>query len=484
MSGQAMSAVSSQMGVLNGYASSALSAASGALSSLSDISFPSFYASFIGISALSSPSPVLPSQPGGIVVPAAPSITNLVSPEKVSKPSLPTVTLGEMLSISIPEVPTIEFPELNLTAPTYSFTEPTNWNFSVSDILITDDPFMKAAIDRLTSNIQNGGTGLTAAVEDAIWARGLERDEQQLEDSTDKVSQMWAKRGFTLPDGMLSHALSEIQKEHMNRRLDRTREIEIKQAELEQVNLFKSLDLSVNLASQLITMLIRYEEMVQKANENTAKFANEYIDLQIKTYAAKLEGYKATASVHESLVRANIAKVEVYKAQIEGEKAVLDANDQTVKIYAEKLRATQIMMDSYKTEVEAMVAELNIEKAKIESNKIQFDSWAKQVDVNIAKYSGEVELFKATSAHNVASAEVSSKYAEASMRAAIAQAEVNVSARNAEVSNMNAQAQIRMEAARGVAQATAAMAAGAMAAMSAHASMSYAESQPLEEIAT
>ncbi|MBU2049351.1 MAG: hypothetical protein KKH61_10290, partial [Gammaproteobacteria bacterium] len=44
---------------------------------------------------------------------------------------------------------------------------------------------------------------------------------------------MWAKKGWSLPDGLLAHSLSEVQKEYMNKGLDRSREIAIKQADLE-----------------------------------------------------------------------------------------------------------------------------------------------------------------------------------------------------------------------------------------------------------
>jgi hypothetical protein len=160
---------------------------------------------------------------------------------------------------------------------------------------------------------------------------------------------------------------------------------------------------------------------------------------------------------------------------------VLDVNDQTVKIYAEQLRATAIMMDSYKTEVEAMVAELGIEKAKIEANKLQFDSWAKQVDVNIARYNGEVDLYRAVSQSNIATAEIENKYAEASVRVALSATELSVKSFEVAERSNQAKASVAMEAARGVAQAAAQMAAGAMAAMSASASMRYDESMALTE---
>jgi hypothetical protein len=469
------------MSNIQGYASSALSTANSALSSLASLELTSSYPTAYSFSGVHySPDDVpLPTTPA---IDTAPDIATLVVPTKVTPPSYEDPTLGSLFNITLPTIPTIVFPAIDITAPIYSIPSPVAWSFNVGEVIITDDPMIQAVLDRLTANINTGGTGLSAAVEAAIWARGLEREEQQLDDSVDKATAMWAKKGFSLPDGELADSLMVLQTEYLNRKLDRSREIEIKQAELEQANLFKSMELAVNLASTLINMLIRYEELVFKGQEATAKYANEYIDLQIKTYMSKVEAYKATAQVYESIIRAEIAKVEVYKAQIEGQRLIGDVNKQTVEIYTEKIRATSVLVDRYKTEVQAMVAELEVEKAKIEANKLQFDVWAKKADVIIAKYNGEVEAYKAGSMVNISNAELQAKQAEADLRAAISAVEVSVKSYEVSERSNNLKANIQMEAARGVAQATASLAAGAMAAMSAHADMSYSETQSLAEI--
>ncbi len=482
MAGQAMTAVGTQITTINGYANSALSAAQSALSALAAIDLPTSYASSYSIGGDAVFVPTSPSQPSAMAITTAPDIVSIAVPTKITKPDIASVSLGSLLAISLPSVPTVSFPALNVEAPVYSLTAPSEWAFGVnSNILISDDPMIQAAINRLSDNIANGGTGLSADVEAAIWARGLEREGQQLEDSSDNILSMWAKKGFSLPDGMLAHSLSEIQKEYMNKKIDRSREIEIKQAELEQANLFKSLELSIGLAKELIGLLISYEELVFKGQEATARFANEYIDLQIKTYMSMVEAYKATAQVQEMLIRSEIAKVELYKAQLDGQRLIGEINQQTVKIYSEQLQATTILIERYKTEVQAMVSELEVEKAKIEANKIQMDAWAKKADVEIARYNGAIELYKATSMFNVATAELQSKGVEANMRTTIAAVEATVRSYQVQETSMVAKAQIVMEAARGVAIAAGSMAAGAMAAASAHSSMSYDEKMELTE---
>jgi hypothetical protein len=547
MAGVAMSAVQSQLDASNGWGQAALDAAKEALSALSQLELSTTYPTTYGTYSLPIFTASPPSPPGALVVGEPPGTIEIEIPEKPEKPEIGEVELGElrqvvipdaptigwpdietavlggMLPIAIPSTPEVTFPPISLTPPVYEISPPLPWAFKVGDVIITDDPMIQAVIKRLTKNITEGGTGLSEAVETAIWQRDLERNEQQLADTTDKVASMWAKKGFSLPDGMLAHSLSEVQKEYMNKMLDRTREIAIKQAELEQTNLFKSMELAVNLAEKLINMLMRYEELVFRGQEATAKYANEYIDLQIKTYMAMVDAYKATAQTYEMIIRGELAKVEVYKAQmegqkligeinaltvqiyseetkaismfldsyikgeiarvdafkaqIEGQKAIGEVNAQAVQVYSEQLKATAILMDRYKTEAGVMVALLDVEKAKIEANKLQFDVWAKNSDVQMTKYNAETEMFKAMAQINISTAEFQSKQAEAQARMYFNSMELTLKSMEVATRSNDQKSQITMEAARGVAGAAASMAAGAMAAMSAHASMSYAETQ-------
>ena len=343
-----------------------------------------------------------------------------------------------------------------------------------------DEPFIQEVFTRLTNNIKNGGTGLSPAIEADIWNRDLERNEQQLADTTDKMTAMWAKKGFSLPDGMLAHSLAEVQKEYMNRLVDRSREIAIKQAELEQTNVFKSMELAITLFDKLVDELTKYETLVFQAQEATAKYANEYIDLQIKTYMSLVEAYKATAQTYEMIIRAELSKVEVYKAQLEGQKLIGEINTQTVQIYAEKIKAVTSLLDMYKTDVQSMVALLEGERVKIDANKAQFDAWAKKADVAVATYNGQIQAYKSQSDVAVASAQVSLSSSEAFIRQQMAQAQLSAEIFSITEKSLAAKAQVSLEAAKGVAVAAATMAGGAMSAMSAHASMSYGETTAYE----
>lgn len=552
MAGSAMAAVTAQQATLNGYAASALSAAQTALAELAatDIGYVT------GIGSLPmgpfTPTPVtVPPLPPAPSIGAPPPIAAVSAPTKPTRPSItqPTApsinipaipptpgisipTMGyvaspSLLSISIPNTPVIDFPSFDVAAPDPIELNAPEWAFPIDNILVSDDPMVETLLGRLRNNISKGGTGLTPAVEAAIWDRDLERMEQQLSDSTDKITSMWAKKGFSLPDGLLAHSLSEVQKEYLNKKIDRSREIAIEQAKLEQVNLFKSMEIAVGLVSKLIEETIRHADLVFRTQEATAKFFNEYLKLRIETHNSIIEVFKARVQMYDIRVRSNLAKVEVFKAQIEGEMAKANVNESAAKLYstqilaaieqykgmleggdimariftaqiqgvlaqsqvneslikayAEQVRATIAQAEVYKAEVEGMTAEIGVEKVKVEAATAQVMGWAKGADAQIAAYVAGIELFKATSLTNVAIAEMADKAGQVNITAQIASAQVQATVADAVGRSMAAAYSMKMEAAKGVAQTTASMAAGAMAAVHAQAAMSYGEVMTLEE---
>ncbi|MFA5346500.1 MAG: hypothetical protein WC294_00015 [Methanoregula sp.] len=540
-----------QIGVIHAYATSANTEASTAMNDLKNMDFPYVTAGPVPYEPPAFIDPVVPSQPSEVSIGTAPDINAITVPDSPDKPTIrefadpslltpvipdepvlenavwDPVELGTLFEAEMPTIPTLDYDTLAIdkTVPLLSINSPKNWEFSVDSVLISDDPVISAAITRLKNNIVYGGTGLSASVEADIWNRDLERNEQQLSDTTDKILSGWAKRGFSLPDGLLAHSLSEVQKEYMNKMLDRSREIAVKQAELEQSNLFKSLELTVNLAFKLVDARTRYAEYVFKGQEATAKFANEYIDLQIKTYNSMLDELKARVQVYEGLIRSDQLRVSIYKAQIDSELARISPNDQTVKIYAERnqvsiakyrgvldgnqteaaiyntemqgvaiqesvnetrvkryaemIRAEMSKVERYKAEIDAMTAQLGVEKAKIESNRLQLEAWAQAANVKLEQFKGMVNVFTATSQTNVAVADLQAKQTEAAVRSSLSATELNVKLIEINNRSLQASAALRLEAAKTIASTAASRAAGAMAAAHASSTDAYSESKTI-----
>ena len=145
------------------------------------------------------PSLDLPSAPSDI-----PEMTPIEFPEKpvVTLPDLPT-----FLPVTVPEVPTANFPTFEASAPVESLIVPNNIMGIVHD---TYESAIKTALqNKILNDILNGGTGLNPSIENEIWRREEERARLALEEAKEKIAAEWSKRGFSLPDGVLSAQLAE-----------------------------------------------------------------------------------------------------------------------------------------------------------------------------------------------------------------------------------------------------------------------------------
>ena len=474
------------------------------------------------------PTPPTPLDMTGKIPTEVPEVdwSNIRTPETPSltwpNATMNTPAMGTLYGYTPPtNAPVINFPNISLTPPGDLDLTITYPSFSVEPITILDDPLVEIIRSRLTDNIRYGGTGLLPDIEDAIWNRDLERNEQQLEDSTDQIIQTWAKKGITLPDGMLANSISESQREYMNRRIDRSREISIKQAELEQTNLFKSMELGINLFGTVVKALSDYNQLMLQSQEYTAKYTAEYINLQIQAHNHLVDVYKAKVQTYEVQVRAELAKVEIYKAEIEAAlgnlkadqltteiyrtqvmaaieeyKGHLDADkliveifseetkaaiaqagleESKVRVYAEQVRAAMSYVEIYKAQVEAYVAELGGEKAKIESNIAVVDIWRKKVDASIAAYNVKIEEYRANTQFNIGAAQTSITKNEAELRSWAEALRANLEYTKLEEQSIKSKAELELEAAKGVAIVASNMASGALASLNANASMAFTQ---------
>mgnify|MGYP001412421613 FL=1 len=182
-----------------------------------------------------------------------PGLAGITAPDFGITPTLPASVDP---SINLPNAPTLDVPVSPINAdfvlPEYvsEFSIPefiskvplfNTEKISVPEIIALDNNYSSslntALRVKLLANINTGGTGLSPTIEAAIFARETERGSQSLQDAIDKTTAQWAKMGFSLPDGMLSSEILALNKEYMNKRLDVSRDISLKQAELEQENI-------------------------------------------------------------------------------------------------------------------------------------------------------------------------------------------------------------------------------------------------------
>lgn len=349
--------------------------------------------------------PIIPSI-GSVSVPTAPTIT---MPDVPTYLSLNTVTFGgiDVHADWLARLETI--PELDLLSPTpYTYTPGSDYASSLLSGI-------KAV---LTARLA-GGSGLTPAVEQAIWDRARSRETQTALGNEAEIMRNSEAMGFQLPAGVLAVQLREAQQAYYDKLSTLSRDVAIKQAELEQENLKQTIAAGIDLEGKLIDYSYKLEEL-------TFQTAKAYADNAIQVYNAGVEGYKALmsgyqtyAGAYKTIIDAELAKVEVYKAELSGEQTKAQINNTLVAQYKAQIEASMSQVEIYKAQVSGAQTLVQLEQAKIGAAGEQIRAFVAQINAETSK----VEAYKAGVQAESAKVEVYRAQSQAYSAKAGAQAE-------------------------------------------------------------
>jgi len=328
--------------------------------------------------------------------PAAPDTPTDVAPEA------PTVTFvfdDPELSVSLPAAPAllslnvvpfdgITMPTIDETIPELTAVEPTIREYTEGATYTSS--LLSALQETLEDRITNGGTGLNPDVENAIWDRGRERENRQKADALLELDRM-ETLGFSLPPGVYVDARVKLETELNYNAANLSREIMIKQAELELTNVTRSLELS----NQLEGTLINYTNSVEQRLFESCKFATqagiEIYNAKVRAYAAYLDAFKMRVTVYEAKIRAQLALVEAYKAQIAAEEAKAQVNNALVQQYKVQVDAALSSIEVYKAQIAGIQTKAEIEKLKVAI----FGEQVRAYTAKIGAYTAGVEAYRA-----------------------------------------------------------------------------------------
>lgn len=345
----------------------------------------------------------LPAKPGELDVDApgdAPTLTDDYSFPNAVSYTLPNVP--NFADLNIPDAPAIALPDFELEIPTppVDLVAP-GLTFSFNEEGYTSN-LMTALTTELLDRIQNGGTGLNPDIEQAIWDRARNREDQNAIRSENQINVEQAAKGFTRPSGAHLAALDQLAQETQNKNADLSREIAIKQAEMEQQNIQFALQTSLALEQ---TWLQHHNQVQQRAFEvekYTQQVAIDLYQAAIQRYNVELEVYKTYSQAFESRVRAELAKAEIFRTELEGQRLIGELNVQKVQLYEAQLRGIQTAVEVYRSELDAV-------KTQIEADGLQVQNFKSLVDVYSARVQAkatEYEMYSAAVRGEMAKAEI------------------------------------------------------------------------------
>ena len=349
------------------------------------------------IDAGTAPTPAYGAAPA-VSIPAAPTLDFGVAPT-ISLPAAPDLSIGAAPTLDFGVRPTvgavadITFPdEISFSMPSapslMSLSTPTfagvniheDWmtkfdNISTLD-LVAPTPYSYALgpeyASTLLSNLKttlnsrlSGGTGLPEDVEQAIWDRARSRETSIALANEADILRTSEALGFPLPAGVIAAQTRDAQKGYYDKLSGLSRDVAIKQAELEQENLKQTIDAGMALEGKLIDYSYQLERLTFEAAKEQADNAIQAYNAQVEKYKALLSVYSIYSDAYKTIISAELAKVEVYKAQLQAEETKAQVNMTLVGQYKAEIDARMAFVEIYKAQIGAANARIGLEQAKL-----------------------------------------------------------------------------------------------------------------------
>lgn len=304
--------------------------------------------------------------------------------------SLPGVP--SLLSLDLPTLADLDLPVFSLDFPTSNAVIIPGVTFNFSE-----DAYNSSLLTEVKSELIRrlaGGTGLSPVVEQAIWDRGKDRESRASLLAERALLVDRSSQGFSRPSGAMLAALETVVQETQSKVIDLSREIMIKQAELEQENLKNAIQQTIALED----ILIREHLTINQRSFEVAKYlqdvAIELFKVQLSKYNSEVEAYKAFSAAYTSRVQAELAKVEIFKTEIEAQKLKGDINEQNIRIYVAQLEGIKSNVEIYKALISAVSEKLKAESLKLEVYRTDVEAYATAVKAKSEEYSMYSEQIK------------------------------------------------------------------------------------------
>jgi hypothetical protein len=313
-------------------------------------------------------------------VPTAPTFTD------VAVPAAPATTLPDvptLLGINVPGAPLLNLPTFTAVTPDSPLAPDYIFSFSetaYTSTLLTD---LRTVLDQW---VNGTSTGLSFAVEQAIWNQGRDREIAASARKVNDSMRNFARLGFSKPPGALALEIASGLQDSQSTLIDQSRAVMVKQADLEQSNRRYAFDTAWKVEEGLIT----YNNQIAQRSFEAAKYVQQVaIDIYHETvarYSADIQAYLGRVEAYKATLQGELSKLDVYKAELEAQKLIGDLNMQAVEVYKARVTAAQAVVDMFRAQVEAANTQATIQKTKIDAYAATVGAYAETVRAKASEY--------------------------------------------------------------------------------------------------
>jgi len=169
-------------------------------------------------------------------------------------------------------------------------------------------------LDWLVKAIHDGGTGIHANVEDQIWQRDRSRVIAESARAEDELLTAWAGRGYTIPPGALIYGTQQVQKEAADRISQSSRDVAIKQAEMEVENIRFAITQAKDLYLGALGAAADYIKALAIGPQSAQVVIPSITDSQARLIQAANSYYQSRIGVEELKMKALMPRSEYDQA--------------------------------------------------------------------------------------------------------------------------------------------------------------------------
>lgn len=328
----------------------------------------------------------------------------------------PTLTIGtapaipEIRDVVVPDAPDVTLPDapefLQLTtyaAPSINLRE--EWLDKLDDVptltLLEPAPFAYAPgaryasqlLEQLKATLQGNlanGTGIPAQAEQAMWARELDRETAMALAREQDIARQAESLGFPLPSGVMAGQLFDSNRQKLDQLATRSRDIAIKQAELQVANMQATVQQVTQLETALMDDSFKYQQLAFQVAKETADNAIATHNARIEYFKGLLAGYQTYASTYDTLIKAELSKVQLFEALQKSEETKANINQSLVARYKAEIEGRMAAVEIFKARVGAAQTLVELERTRIQAGGEQIKAFVATINGETAK----AELYK------------------------------------------------------------------------------------------
>lgn len=314
------------------------------------------------------------------------SAPDLEIPEAPAEPTIATVLKPTMTDPTIPDSPTVTIDEFVEAAPEFDAPVPSG------QINFTEEPYISTLLDGIRARItaMMAGEGLPPQVEEALFGRLVQRDDESANKLVQEVREEFSSRGFeALPNGIMDRRMIEVRRANRDKRAEANRDVYIQAQTVVVENIRFAVSNGIQLEGNLIQAHMQVEQRKFDLAVKIQDVALAVFNARVSAFNGAIQAYNARIAAYQAFLEGQKARVEIFKAQMEGAKLQGEMNEIQVRIYEAEVRAELQKVEIYKAQVDGFRGRIDAERTKIEAHRSEVEAYKAFVEAYKVEWDAE-----------------------------------------------------------------------------------------------